>query len=191
MERAGGMVTPEEKRTVAYHEAGHAVAGWFLRNADPLLKVTIIPRSSGALGFAQYLPKEMALQNTEQLQDMMCMALGGRAAEDIIFGKITTGASDDLRKVTGIASQMITIYGMNERVGQLSYPPNQQGDMEFTKPYSEATAQIIDEELKSLVDSLYERTKDVLLENKQALIDLAELLLEKETINVDDVIATI
>merc|ERR1712100_72620 len=108
-------------------------------------------------------------------------------AEDIIFGRITTGASDDLKKVTAIASQMITIYGMNERVGQLSYPPNQ-GEMEFTKPYSEHTAQIIDEELKNMVDSMYQRTKDVLLEHKQDLENLAELLLEKETINVDGVI---
>ena len=121
----------------------------------PLIeKVTIIPRSSGALGFAQYLPKEMALQTTEQLKDMMCMALGGRAAEEIIFGRITTGASDDLRKVTAIASQMIKIYGMNSRVGQLSYPPNQSGDPDFTKPFSEATAQVIDEELKLMVDEM-------------------------------------
>jgi AFG3 family protein len=110
-----------ERRTVAYHEAGHAVAGWNLKHADPLLKVTIVPRSSGALGFAQYLPKEVALRTKEELEDIVCMALGGRAAEELTFGKVTTGASDDLKKVTNIIYSMIKIYGMNEKVGQVSF----------------------------------------------------------------------
>jgi|TARA_B110000208_G_scaffold177600_1_gene224905 cell division protease FtsH len=117
-----------------YHEAGHAIAGWLLEFADPLLKVTIIPRSGGALGFAQYLPKEVSLHTTEQLRDMMCMALGGRAAEDICFGRVTTGASDDLRRVTGMATAMVSIYGMSEKLGNVSYPPDNSGQMEMTKP---------------------------------------------------------
>merc|ERR1712232_531940 len=118
MERRNSMMTEEEIRTVAYHEAGHAVVGWYLEHADPLLKVTIVPRSSGALGFAQYLPKELSLHTSEQLTDMMCMALGGRAAEKHFFGKVTNGAANDLQKVTAIANQMVTAFGMSERIGQ-------------------------------------------------------------------------
>ena len=133
MEKKGKIISKEERKTIAFHEAGHAIAGWLLEHADPLLKVTIIPRSSGALGFAQYLPKEVSLHTTEQLRDMMCMALGGRAAEDIAFGKITTGASDDLRRVTAIATSMVQIYGMSDKLGQVSYPPSG-NEMEMTKP---------------------------------------------------------
>jgi hypothetical protein len=133
MEKKGKIISKEERKTIAFHEAGHAIAGWLLEHADPLLKVTIIPRSSGALGFAQYLPKEVSLHTTEQLRDMMCMALGGRAAEDIAFGKVTTGASDDLRRVTAIATSMVQIYGMSDKLGQVSYPPSG-NEMEMTKP---------------------------------------------------------
>lgn len=131
----------EEKRVVAYHEAGHAIAGWYLQHADPLLKVTIIPRSSGALGFAQYLPKELFLRTREQLNDMVCMALAGRASEQMTFGRVTTGAADDLRRVTQILYQMVQVYGMNERVGQVGFPKDE-GSMFPERPYSNETAEV-------------------------------------------------
>ena len=173
-------MTSEEKRTVAYHEAGHAIAGWFLEHADPLLKVTIIPRSGGALGFAQYLPKEVALYSQAALEDRMCMALGGRVAEELTFGSITTGASDDLQKVTQMAYAMTALYGMNARVGRVSFPRK---DNEFEKPYSEATAQVIDEEVRALVDTCYARTRTLLEAQRDSLRGVAELLLERETIS--------
>jgi AFG3 family protein len=185
LERRNALMSPEEKKTIAYHEAGHAIAGWFLEHADPLLKVTIIPRGSGALGFAQYLPKEVALYTREALYDRMCMALGGRAAEDIMFqGRITTGASDDLDKVTQMAYAMTTIYGMNSRIGTLSFPKRE--ETQFEKPYSDATATVIDEEVKKVVDSAYQRTKELLSTHREKLRGVAELLLSKETINQND-----
>jgi ATP-dependent Zn protease len=177
-------MTPEEKRTIAFHEAGHAIAGWFLEHADPLLKVTIIPRSGGALGFAQYLPKEVQLFTREALVDRMCMALGGRAAEELTFGRVTTGASDDLDKVTQLAYALTTVYGMNERVGQLSFP--RRDEAQFDKPYSEATARVIDEEVKALVDGAYQRTRALLTQHAEKLKAVAELLLERETISQVD-----
>ena len=189
IEKPNNLMTPDEKKTVAYHEAGHAIAGWFLEHADPLLKVTIVPRGSGALGFAQYLPKEVSLHTKEQIMDMMCMALGGRAAEDIIFGRVTTGASDDLNRVTQMAYGMVRVYGMSEKIGNVSFPPSEEA--QFDKPYSDATAQLFDEEAKQIITGAYERTRALLEEKKQALVSIAELLLEKETINQDDVIAMI
>ena len=186
LERRNSLMTPEEKRTVAYHEAGHAVAGWFLEHADPLLKVTIIPRSGGALGFAQYLPKEVALFSEQALIDRMCMALGGRVAEELTFGAVTTGASDDLQKVTQMAYAMTSLYGMNARVGRVSFPRK---DSEFEKPYSEATAQVIDEEVRALVDSCYARTRALLQEHAASLKGVAELLLQRETISQVDLVA--
>ena len=183
LERRNSLMTQEEKRTVAYHEAGHAVAGWFLEHADPLLKVTIIPRSGGALGFAQYLPKEVALYSQQALMDRMCMALGGRVAEELTFGAITTGASDDLQKVTQMAYAMTALYGMNARVGRVSFPRK---DNEFEKPYSEATAQVIDEEVRALVNACYERTRALLSTHAVGLKGVAELLLERETISQTD-----
>ncbi len=141
LEKKTNVLQPEEKKTVAYHEAGHAVAGWFLEHADPLLKVSIIPRGKG-LGYAQYLPKEQYLYSKEQLFDRMCMTLGGRASEQIFFGRITTGAQDDLQKVTKTAYAQITQYGMNERVGNVSFEQPQPGQMVFDKPFSESTAQV-------------------------------------------------
>jgi AFG3 family protein len=135
------IMTPEEKRIVAYHEAGHAVAGWYLQHADPLLKVTIVPRSSGALGFAQYLPKELYLRTREQLNDMICMALAGRASEQITFGRVTTGAADDLRRVTQILYQMVQVYGMNDKIGQVAFPKDE-SMFPSEKPYSNATAEV-------------------------------------------------
>ena len=185
----GKVISKAEQRTVAYHEAGHAVAGWFLKNADPILKVTIVPRGNGALGFAQYLPKEVALHTKEQLMDTICMALGGRAAEELTFGEVTTGASDDLNRVTKMAYQMTQVFGMNERIGTLSFPKEEGGFPD--RMYSESTAEAIDQEAKKLVDEMYMRTKNLLEEKKDAVEALAERLLEVETINHDEIVALI
>uniref|UniRef100_A0A7S1C2F4 AAA+ ATPase domain-containing protein n=1 Tax=Corethron hystrix TaxID=216773 RepID=A0A7S1C2F4_9STRA len=181
------LISKEERNIVAYHEAGHAVAGWFLEHADPLLKVTIIPRSTGALGFAQYLPKELSLRTEQQIMDIVCMALAGRAAEEVFFGKVTTGASDDLRRVTDMIYQTIQLYGMNDKVGQLAFhkDPNAFGS---DKPYSDATGQIMDEEARKVVNTAYQRTVDLIKEKKDEVQKVAELLKEKETINHDDII---
>lgn len=176
---------------VAYHEAGHAIAGWNLEHADPLLKVTIVPRGKGALGFAQYLPKEIALHTKEQLIDTVCMALGGRASEEVNFGRVTTGAGDDLRRVTNMVYSMISVYGMNDRIGQLSFPKEDNGFGMSERVYSESTAQAIDEEAKKMVDELYERTKDLLIAKQGQVEAIAEELLTKETINHDDIVRLI
>lgn len=183
-------LTLNEKEIVAYHEAGHAVVGWFLEHADPLLKVTIVPRGNGALGFAQYLPKELALYTTEQLNDMMAMALGGRAAEQVFFGKISTGAVDDLKKVNRIASSSVSIYGLSERLGNVSYQ-REDGDQGFTKPYSEHTAIIIDEEIGTLIQTTYDRTLKLVEEKRDLVEALAQQLLKHETINHDVIVATL
>lgn len=181
------IMSPEEKKTVAYHEAGHAVAGWFLEHADPLLKVTIVPRGKGSLGYAQYLPKEVALHSKEAMVDIMCMALGGRASEYINFdGRITTGASDDLRRVTQIAYSMVQLYGMNDRVGQLAFPKEEGAYPD--KLYSEKTAQVMDEEVSKIVHEAYERTKQLLKDKQSVLHELAEELLKNETINHSDIV---
>ena len=179
------IMSEEERSIVAYHEAGHAVAGWFLEHADPLLKVTIIPRTSGALGYAQYLPKEVFLRTEEQIMHIVQMALAGRAAEEVFFGRVTTGASDDLRRVTQLVYSTIQVYGMNSRVGQLAFPddPN-----DPTKPYSDATAEAMDEEARRIVDDAYKRTVELIKEKKTEVEAVAMLLKEKETINHDDVI---
>jgi AFG3 family protein len=180
------IMSKEERSIVAFHEAGHAVAGWFLEHADPLLKVTIIPRSSGALGFAQYLPKEVFLRTQQQIMDIVCMTLAGRAAEEIFFGRVTTGASDDLKKVTKLVYSTIQLYGMNSRLGQLSFPkdPNAMWD---DRPYSEKTAKVMDEEARAVVDGAYERILTLLREKKDDVEKVANLLLAKETITHDDV----
>jgi len=187
MEKKTNVLGPEEKRTVAYHEAGHAVTGWFLEFADPLLKVSIIPRGKG-LGYAQYLPKEQYLYTTEQLLDRMCMTLGGRAAEQIFFERITTGAQDDLQKVTKSAYSQITQFGMNKAVGHVSFEQPQPGEMVFDKPFSEATAQLVDEEAKKLISSAMERTVALITEHKEDVIKVAERLLEKEVLDRADMI---
>ena len=184
---SGKIMSDDERGIVAYHEAGHAVAGWFLEYADPLLKVTIIPRSSGALGYAQYLPKEVFLRTQTQIMDTVCMALAGRAAEQVFFGRVTTGASNDLQKVTNIVYSTIQEYGMNNKVGQLAFPkdPNAgPGD----KPYSDSTAEAMDEEARRIVDEAYERTVNLITERKEEVEKIAKFLLDKETITHDDVV---
>merc|ERR1712168_326896 len=187
MEKKTNVLQPEEKKTVAYHEAGHAVAGWFLEHADPLLKVSIIPRGKG-LGYAQYLPKEQFLYSKEQLFDRICMTLGGRVSEEIFFNRITSGAQDDLKKVTQNAYMQIAQLGMNEKVGLVSFDMPQQGDMVMDKPYSEATAQMIDEEARTLVLKAYKHTKELLMNKKDDVEKVALRLLEKEKLDKSDMV---
>ena len=186
LEKKNKIISPEEKKIVAYHEAGHAVAGWFLEHADPLVKVSIVPRGVAALGYAQYLPKEQFLYQTEQLMDEMCMTLGGRAAEEIIFGKISTGALSDLERVTKMAYSIVTVYGMNDKLGNISFYDSKQNDYSFNKPYSEATAEPIDEEVRNLISMVYERTKKLLNEKVEELEIVAKELLDKEIIFQSD-----
>jgi AFG3 family protein len=185
LEKKNKIISPEEKRIVAYHEAGHAIAGWFLEHADPLVKVSIVPRGVAALGYAQYLPKEQFLYTIEQLEDGMCMTLGGRVAEDITFGKISTGAQNDLERITKLAYAMVTIYGMNAKVGNVSFN-DAQGEYQFSKPYSEKTSQLIDEEVRNQIAVIYERTKQLLTDKKEGLEKLATKLLEKEILFQSD-----
>lgn len=190
LEKKNKLISPEEKEIIAYHEAGHAICGWYLEHAYPLLKVTIVPRGTAALGYAQYTPKEQYLYNIEQLSDQICMTLGGRASEDIFFGKISTGASNDLQQITKIAYSMITVYGMNDKLGNISYyDPTQ--EQTFTKPYSEKTAEMIDNEVRKLIDEAYLRTKALLTDKKGDVEKLAKALLEKEVLFQSDVEALI
>jgi AFG3 family protein len=186
LEKKSKIISPEEKKIVAYHEAGHAVAGWYLEHADPLVKVSIVPRGVAALGYAQYLPKEQFLYQTEQLVDEMCMTLGGRAAEEIVFGKVSTGALSDLERVTKMAYSIVTIYGMNEKIGNISFHDSKQSEYSFTKPYSEETARTIDQEVSILIETSYKRTKDLLKKKKNELEIVAGELLEKEIIFQSD-----
>ncbi|MHB1922378.1 MAG: ATP-dependent zinc metalloprotease FtsH [Chitinophagaceae bacterium] len=181
LEKKNKIISPGEKEIIAYHEAGHAICGWFLEHANPLVKVTIVPRGIAALGYAQYLPKEQYLYNIEQLSDDICMTLGGRAAEDLIFGKISTGAQNDLQVVTKLAYSMVTVYGMNEKIGNVSfYDPNSESS--FVKPYSEETGRMIDEEVRELIDKSYKRTKELLKDKLDSVKMLAQELLKKEVL---------
>jgi len=185
LEKKEKVISRVERETVAYHEAGHAVVGWFMEHAEPLLKVSIVPRGSAALGFAQYLPNENVLATTEQLTDMMCMTLGGRAAEYVMLGKISTGAQNDLEKVTKMAYNMTAVYGLNEKIGLLSFP---QGDNDFKSPYSEDTARMIDVEVRQLVDKAYLRTCALVREKKSVVESLARALLDKEVLQRHDLV---
>ena len=186
LEKKNKIISVHEKQVIAYHEAGHAAVSWLLEHASPLVKVTIVPRGR-SLGAAWYLPEERQITTTEQLMDEMCATLGGRAAEEIVFGKISTGALSDLEKITKQAYAMITIYGLNDKIGNISYydstGANEYG---FTKPYSERTAQTIDEEVSKMIELAYVRAKDILTKNKPLLKLLAEKLLEKEVIFKED-----
>ena len=190
LEKKSKIISPEEKKIIAFHEAGHAICGWYLEHAYPLLKVTIVPRGSAALGYAQYTPKEQYLYNTDQLLDQICMTLGGRASEEIFFNKISTGAQNDLQQITRTAYAMVTVYGMNGKLGNVSYYDPQQ-EASFTKPYSDETAKIIDDEVRQLIDKAYIRTKELLTEKKEDVEKLAEALLEKEVLFQSDVEALI
>jgi AFG3 family protein len=180
LEKKNKIISPEEKKIVAYHESGHAVAGWFLEHADPLVKVSIVPRGIAALGYAQYLPKEQFLYQTDQLIDEMCMSFGGRVAEDIVFNKISTGALSDLERITKMAYSIVTVYGMNKEIGNISFYDSKQSEYNFQKPYSDATAETIDKEVKALVDFCYQRTKKLLNDHREQLEIIAKELLEKE-----------
>jgi cell division protease FtsH len=190
LEKKNKIILPEEKEIIAYHEAGHAICGWFLEHAYPLLKVTIVPRGTAALGYAQYTPKEQYLYNTDQLLDQICMTLGGRASESIFFNKISTGASNDLQQVTKMAYSMVTVYGMNEKLGNVSYYDPQQENT-FQKPYSEETGKMIDEEVRKLIETAFERTKKLLTEKKQEVETIAQALLKREVLFKSDVEALI
>ena len=186
LEKKNKIITPEEKRTIAYHEAGHATVSWMLEHAAPLVKVTIVPRGQ-SLGAAWYLPEERLIVRPEQMKDEMCATLGGRAAEKVIFDKISTGALSDLEKITKQARAMVTIYGLNDEIGNLTYYDSSgQSEYGFTKPYSEETAQKIDAEISKIIEEQYERALLVLEDNKDKLIELAERLLEKEVIFKED-----
>ncbi len=190
LEKKNKIILPEEKEIIAYHEAGHAICGWFLEHAYPLLKVTIVPRGTAALGYAQYTPKEQYLYNTDQLNDQICMTLGGRAAETIFFNKISTGASNDLQQITKMAYSMVTVYGMNDKVGNVSYyDPSQENT--FQKPFSEETGKMIDEEVRKLIEIAFERTKALLTEKKAEVEILAKELLKREVLFQSDVEALI
>jgi ATP-dependent metalloprotease FtsH len=188
LEKKSKIITPSEKKTIAFHEAGHATVSWMLEHAAPLVKVTIVPRGQ-SLGAAWYLPEERQIVQTEQMLDEMCATLGGRAAEQIVFGKISTGALSDLVKVTRQARAMVTVYGLNEKIGNITYY-NADGENEFgfTKPYSEATAKQIDEEISKIVEQQYKRAIALLRKNKKKLTELAEYLLDKEVIFKDDLV---
>lgn len=182
LEKKNKIISKQEKEIIAHHEAGHATVSWLLEHASPLVKVTIIPRGR-SLGAAWYLPEERQLTNTDQILDEMCAALGGRAAEQIMYNKISTGALSDLEKVTKQARAMVTVYGLNEKLGNITYYDSQNGnDMGFTKPYSEKTAQLIDEEISKIIEAQYNRAVNILTEHKEKLTTLANLLLEKEVI---------
>ena len=185
LEKKNKIITPDEKKTIAFHEAGHATVSWMLEHAAPLVKVTIVPRGQ-SLGAAWYLPEERQIVRTEQMLDEMCATLGGRAAESIIFNKISTGALSDLVKVTQQARAMVTIYGLNEKVGNITYYQTNESEYGFTKPYSEETAKLIDTEISAIVEKEYRRAIQMLKKHKDKLTELAEHLLEKEVIFKDD-----
>jgi len=186
LEKRNKIISPNEKKVIAYHESGHAAVSWLLEHAHPLVKVTIVPRGK-ALGAAWYLPEERQISTNEQMFDEITSTLGGRAAEEILFGKISTGALNDLEKVTKQAFAMTTYFGLNAKVGNVSYYDSSgQNEYTFTKPYSEKTAQIIDEEVSALIEKAYKRAKDILLEHKEQLVELGQQLLEKEVIFRED-----
>ena len=186
LEKKNKLVTQKEKNVIAYHESGHATVSWLLEHASPLVKVSIVPRGN-SLGAAWYLPEERQITTKEQIFDEICAALGGRAAEEVVFGTISTGALSDLEKITKQAYASVSIFGLNDKIGNVSfYDSSGSSDYNFTKPYSEKTAQIIDEEVKKMIDEAYDKTKKLLLDNREKLDSLAKTLLEKEVIFKED-----
>ena len=185
LEKKNKIIQPDEKKIIAYHEAGHALCGWFLENAHPLVKVSIVPRGVAALGYAQYLPNEKYLETVNEMEDRMCMTMGGRAAEKVVFNKISTGAMSDLDTVTKMSYAAIAYYGMNDKVGNISFY-DMANNSTFAKPYSEATSQMIDEEARKMIDVQYLRAQQLLMEKRELLDTLAKALLEKEVLFKDD-----
>ncbi|MCL2413007.1 MAG: ATP-dependent metallopeptidase FtsH/Yme1/Tma family protein, partial [Bacteroidales bacterium] len=186
LERRSKFISPEEKKTIAYHEAGHASVSWLLKHAHPLIKVTIVPRGR-SLGAAWYLPEERQITTREQMLDEMMATLGGRAAEDVVFGRISTGAMNDLEKVTKQAYAMVAYFGMNDKVGNISYYDSQGAqEVSFSKPYSEKTSEIIDTEVRQLVETAYENAKEILQKNRDKLDILADTLMKREVLFRDD-----
>jgi len=185
LEKKNKIIQPDEKKIIAYHEAGHALCGWFLENAHPLVKVSIVPRGVAALGYAQYLPNEKYLETVNEMEDRMCMTMGGRAAEKVVFNKISTGAMSDLDTVTKMSYAAIAYYGMNDKVGNISFY-DMANNSTFAKPYSEATSQMIDEEARKMIDVQYLRAQQLLIEKRELLDTLAKALLEKEVLFKDD-----
>ena len=187
-ERKSLILTPKDKKIIAYHEAGHATVSWMLEHASPLVKVTIVPRGK-SLGAAWYLPEERLIVRTEQMLDEMCASLGGRAAEKVMFNKISTGALNDLEKVTKQARAIVSVYGLNDTIGNITYYDSSgESDYNFTKPYSEDTAKKIDEQISNIIEREYKRACQILRKNKKNLIELAKRLLEKEVIFKEDLI---
>jgi AFG3 family protein len=184
LEKKNKIISPEEKRIIAYHEAGHAICGWFLEHAHPLVKVTIVPRGLAALGYAQYLPKEQYITRKEKLLDDICMTLGGRAAESVVFDKISTGAQSDLDHITKLSYDMILNYGLNEKIGNVSYYSMM--NESYTRPFSDQTAWLVDQEVKNMIEVEYDRAKNMLREHREQLDLLAAALLEKEVLHRTD-----
>ncbi len=187
LEKKSLVLSPQEKKTVAYHEAGHAICGWYFEHADPLLKVSIIPRGQGALGYAQYLPGDVYLMNVKQLMDRMAMTLAGRVSEELHFDTVTSGASDDFNKVTRMATAMVTKWGMSRKIGFLYFDDENQ--QQLHKPFSEDTAKNIDSEVRRIIDEAYARCRALLVERKHELGLVAEELLRKEMLTRDDLIS--
>ena len=190
LEKKNKLISPEEREIVAYHEAGHAITGWFLKHSDPVVKVSIVPRGLAALGYAQYLPEERYLYTKEALIDRMTMAMGGRVAEEIVFGRITTGAQNDLERITKMAYAMVVDYGMSERVGHISFNLSNRVEESpmFDKPYSDETARVIDEEVKVIIDDVRVRARELLTEKREKLNEMAEALLKKEVLGPKDLV---
>jgi cell division protease FtsH len=188
IEKKSRLLSPEEKQRVALHESGHAVAGWFLEHADPLLKVSIVPRGVAALGYAQYLPEQRFIATREEILDKMAMALGGRAAEELFLQSISTGATDDLQRVTNMAYSQMLSYGMNQRLGPVAFKEFRTGQHKLSKPFSEATGDIVDSEVRQLVSIAYDRVKGLLSMHEAGLKKLASLLQEKEVARHDDLV---
>jgi cell division protease FtsH len=190
LEKKNKIISPEEREVIAFHESGHAIVGWFLEHTDPVVKVSIVPRGLSALGYAQYLPEERYLYSREALLDRMTMAIAGRVAEELVFGRITTGAQNDLERITKMAYAMVVDYGMSDRIGQVSFNLTQREDDApvFSKPYSDATAQAIDEEVKVIIDRARERAREVLTEKRNRLDAMAEALLDREVLGPQDLI---
>ncbi|PRD27258.1 UNVERIFIED_CONTAM: Paraplegin [Trichonephila clavipes] len=189
-EKRSKVISPAEKRVIAFHECGHALTGWLMKYTDALMKVSIVPRTTNVLGFAQYLPSDQKLYSSEELFERMCMALGGRVAETIVFNHVSTGAQDDLKKVTKMAYAQIKQYGMDEVIGPLSFPTDKERNSNFVgkKPYSKRLARTIDEQARFLIARAHKRTETILKENRDKLDKLAEALLQKEVLNYDDVV---